>query len=103
MFVSCVSIYLFGVSCNSKKLSLKAFNLVSLMLTLYSIILGWEAANHKFMALELIINFVIWSVNICRSSDDGTCRIWDARYSHYSPRIYLPKPSEAATGWRTAS
>ncbi|KAK6941080.1 Bromodomain [Dillenia turbinata] len=25
------------------------------------------------------------------SSDDGTCRIWDARYSTRSPRIYVPK------------
>ncbi|GAV83610.1 WD40 domain-containing protein/Bromodomain domain-containing protein [Cephalotus follicularis] len=32
------------------------------------------------------------------SSDDGTCRIWDARYSNVSPRIYLPKPSETVTG-----
>ncbi|XP_031260091.1 PH-interacting protein isoform X2 [Pistacia vera] len=32
------------------------------------------------------------------SSDDGTCRIWDARYSHCSPRIYLPKPSDAVAG-----
>lgn len=32
------------------------------------------------------------------SSDDGTCRIWDARYSQCSPRIYLPKPSDAITG-----
>ncbi|XP_024044382.1 bromodomain and WD repeat-containing protein 1 isoform X4 [Citrus clementina] len=31
------------------------------------------------------------------SSDDGTCRIWDARYSQYSPRIYLPKPPDAIT------
>ncbi|XP_021609928.1 uncharacterized protein LOC110613189 isoform X5 [Manihot esculenta] len=29
------------------------------------------------------------------SSDDGTCRIWDARYSQCSPRIYVPKPSDA--------
>ncbi|KAF8387745.1 hypothetical protein HHK36_026399 [Tetracentron sinense] len=32
------------------------------------------------------------------SSDDGTCRIWDARFSQYSPRIYLPKPSDAVPG-----
>ncbi|KAJ7977653.1 Bromodomain and WD repeat-containing protein [Quillaja saponaria] len=32
------------------------------------------------------------------SSDDGTCRIWDARYSQCNPRIYLPKPSDAITG-----
>ncbi|CAK7348421.1 unnamed protein product [Dovyalis caffra] len=32
------------------------------------------------------------------SSDDGTCRIWDARYSQCSPRIYVPKPSDALTG-----
>ncbi|KAF5931439.1 hypothetical protein HYC85_032312 [Camellia sinensis] len=28
------------------------------------------------------------------SSDDGTCRIWDARYSQCSPRVYLPKPTD---------
>ncbi|KAF2304775.1 hypothetical protein GH714_037926 [Hevea brasiliensis] len=32
------------------------------------------------------------------SSDDGTCRIWDARYSQCSPRIYVPKPSDAISG-----
>ncbi|XP_065860340.1 uncharacterized protein [Euphorbia lathyris] len=32
------------------------------------------------------------------SSDDGTCRIWDARYSHCSPRIYVPKPSNSVAG-----
>ncbi|KAH7578253.1 hypothetical protein JRO89_XS01G0359900 [Xanthoceras sorbifolium] len=32
------------------------------------------------------------------SSDDGTCRIWDARYSQCSPRIYLPKPSDTIIG-----
>ncbi|KAK7278183.1 hypothetical protein RJT34_23208 [Clitoria ternatea] len=31
------------------------------------------------------------------SSDDGTCRIWDARNSH-SPRIYVPRPSDAING-----
>ncbi|XP_050376385.1 uncharacterized protein LOC126793802 isoform X2 [Argentina anserina] len=32
------------------------------------------------------------------SSDDGTCRIWDARYSQYRPRIFMPKPSDPLTG-----
>ncbi|KAJ8623351.1 hypothetical protein MRB53_031880 [Persea americana] len=32
------------------------------------------------------------------SSDDGTCRIWDARYSHFHPRIYIPKPPDAVAG-----
>ncbi|XP_019441306.1 PREDICTED: bromodomain and WD repeat-containing protein 1-like isoform X2 [Lupinus angustifolius] len=32
------------------------------------------------------------------SSDDGTCRLWDARYSQRNPRIYLPKPPVATTG-----
>ncbi|AEC10837.1 putative transcription factor WD40-like family [Arabidopsis thaliana] len=32
------------------------------------------------------------------SSDDGTCRIWDARYSQWLPRIYVPSPSDANTG-----
>ncbi|RDX89617.1 Bromodomain and WD repeat-containing protein 1, partial [Mucuna pruriens] len=31
------------------------------------------------------------------SSDDGTCRIWDARNSH-NPRIYVPQPPDAING-----
>ncbi|XP_019428466.1 PREDICTED: bromodomain and WD repeat-containing protein 3-like isoform X1 [Lupinus angustifolius] len=37
------------------------------------------------------------------SSDDGTCRLWDARYSQRNPRIYMPKPSDATTGQTNAS
>ncbi|OVA02540.1 Bromodomain [Macleaya cordata] len=36
--------------------------------------------------------------NLLSSSDDGTCRIWDARYSQLSPRIYIPKPTDATAG-----
>ncbi|KAM3759319.1 hypothetical protein ACB098_01G111600 [Castanea mollissima] len=32
------------------------------------------------------------------SSDDGTCRIWDARYSNLQPRVYIPKPSDILNG-----
>lgn len=32
------------------------------------------------------------------SSDDGTCRIWDARYSQFSPRIYVPRPPDSIAG-----
>ncbi|KAG8370507.1 hypothetical protein BUALT_Bualt14G0124000 [Buddleja alternifolia] len=32
------------------------------------------------------------------SSDDGTCRIWDARYSQFTPRIYVPKPPDSVAG-----
>ncbi|CAK9145214.1 unnamed protein product [Ilex paraguariensis] len=32
------------------------------------------------------------------SSDDGTCRIWDARQIQCSPRIYLPKPTDTVAG-----
>ncbi|MFS7938120.1 putative transcription factor WD40-like family [Helianthus anomalus] len=32
------------------------------------------------------------------SSDDGSCRIWDARNSQFSPRVYVPKPPEAQAG-----
>ncbi|KAL8138375.1 hypothetical protein V2J09_004376 [Rumex salicifolius] len=32
------------------------------------------------------------------SSDDGTCRIWDARNSQNKPRIYEPRRVEALTG-----
>ncbi|VFQ65122.1 unnamed protein product [Cuscuta campestris] len=35
------------------------------------------------------------------SSDDGTCRIWDARHSQYSPRLYVPKPPESVAGSST--
>ncbi|XP_024044381.1 bromodomain and WD repeat-containing protein 1 isoform X3 [Citrus clementina] len=49
-----------------------------------------------FFGWNLLCMFVD-PTNICRSSDDGTCRIWDARYSQYSPRIYLPKPPDAIT------
>ncbi|KAF6156947.1 hypothetical protein GIB67_039708 [Kingdonia uniflora] len=38
------------------------------------------------------------SYHLLSSSDDGTCRIWDARYTHVNPRIYLPKPSDDFTG-----
>lgn len=33
-----------------------------------------------------------------RSSDDGTCRIWDARQSNAKPRIYIPKPLVTLAG-----
>ncbi|GAB2265781.1 hypothetical protein Dimus_000817 [Dionaea muscipula] len=32
------------------------------------------------------------------SSDDGTCRLWDARYSQFKPRIYIPKPIDSSAG-----
>lgn len=32
------------------------------------------------------------------SSDDGTCRIWDARYSQSTPRLFVPKPLESLAG-----
>ncbi|KAI3449399.1 hypothetical protein Pfo_006064 [Paulownia fortunei] len=36
--------------------------------------------------------------HLLSSSDDGTCRVWDARYSQCRPRVYLPKPTDANTG-----
>ncbi|XP_050372608.1 uncharacterized protein LOC126790430 [Argentina anserina] len=36
--------------------------------------------------------------HLLSSSDDGTCRIWDARNSQLTPRIYIPKPSDTITG-----
>ncbi|GMY27897.1 bromodomain and WD repeat-containing protein 3 [Fagus crenata] len=36
--------------------------------------------------------------HLLSSSDDGTCRIWDARYSQLSPRIYAPRPSDSVAG-----
>lgn len=32
------------------------------------------------------------------SSDDGTCRIWDARNSQLSPRLYVPRPPDNVSG-----
>ncbi|CAL5184297.1 unnamed protein product [Lathyrus oleraceus] len=29
------------------------------------------------------------------SSDDGTCRIWDARHTQSNPRLYVPKPFDS--------
>lgn len=36
--------------------------------------------------------------NLLSSSDDGTCRIWDATKSQLSPRIYLPRPIDPTAG-----
>ncbi|XP_047969785.1 PH-interacting protein [Salvia hispanica] len=36
--------------------------------------------------------------HLLSSSDDGTCRLWDGRYSHTRPRVYIPKPTDALTG-----
>ncbi|CAH9132580.1 unnamed protein product [Cuscuta epithymum] len=32
------------------------------------------------------------------SSDDGTCRVWDARYSQCTPRVYLPRQTDVISG-----
>ncbi|XP_021730241.1 PH-interacting protein-like [Chenopodium quinoa] len=37
------------------------------------------------------------------SADDGTCRLWDARYSQFKPRIYLPKPPDAGKSTAASS
>ncbi|KAK4425942.1 PH-interacting protein [Sesamum alatum] len=42
------------------------------------------------------------SYQLLSSSDDGTCRIWDARYSQFTPRIYVPKPSDSLAGRNNA-
>lgn len=36
--------------------------------------------------------------HLLSSSDDGTCRIWDARDFHINPRVYSPKPEENTAG-----
>lgn len=36
--------------------------------------------------------------HLLSSSDDGTCRVWDGRYSQSRPRVYIPKPTDALTG-----
>ncbi|GMH08553.1 hypothetical protein Nepgr_010393 [Nepenthes gracilis] len=37
------------------------------------------------------------------SSDDGTCRLWDARYSQFKPKIYVPRPSDSTAGKSNAA
>lgn len=49
-----------------------------------------------------VLNLTFMTYEICRSSDDGTCRIWDARNSH-NPRIYVPRPPDAINGQIIAS
>lgn len=36
--------------------------------------------------------------HLLSSSDDGTCRLWDARNTQVAPRIYVPKPSDSPAG-----
>ncbi|CAA0831983.1 Unknown protein [Striga hermonthica] len=36
--------------------------------------------------------------HLLSSSDDGSCRVWEARSSQCRPRVYLPKPSDATNG-----
>lgn len=45
-----------------------------------------------FILFGIFINYFVPLLNFCRSSDDGTCRIWDARGAQFAPRIYLPRP-----------
>ncbi|KAG6667993.1 PH-interacting protein [Carya illinoinensis] len=40
--------------------------------------------------------------HLLSSSDDGTCRIWDARNSQLSPSIYIPRPSDSLPGKNNA-
>ncbi|XWS38951.1 hypothetical protein CRYUN_Cryun18bG0007700 [Craigia yunnanensis] len=37
------------------------------------------------------------------SSDDGTCRIWDAMNAEIRPRIYVPRPSDSVAGKNNGS
>ncbi|OMO58445.1 hypothetical protein COLO4_34646 [Corchorus olitorius] len=37
------------------------------------------------------------------SSDDGTCRIWDAVHAHNPPRIFIPRPSDSVAGKNNGS
>lgn len=60
-------------------------------------IFSWELGMF-YTASGLVISYLLFFGNLCRSSDDGTCRIWDARYSQWLPRIYVPSPSDASTG-----
>lgn len=52
--------------------------------------------------MKLFLNhfalLVILHNNLYRSSDDGTCRVWDARSSQCPPQIYMPKPPGTLTG-----
>ncbi|XP_010546988.1 PREDICTED: PH-interacting protein isoform X2 [Tarenaya hassleriana] len=37
------------------------------------------------------------------SSDDGTCRIWDARGTQFAPRIYVPRPQDGKNSGPSSS
>lgn len=36
--------------------------------------------------------------HLLSSSDDGTCRLWDARNTQVAPRLYVPRPSDSPPG-----
>ncbi|XP_047310637.1 bromodomain and WD repeat-containing protein 1 [Impatiens glandulifera] len=36
--------------------------------------------------------------HLLSSSDDGSCRIWDTRFSQINPRIYVPRPPDSSAG-----
>lgn len=65
-------------------------------LSLYFVGLGFVSSLSFFWVSHSFIYFVIFC--IYRSSDDGTCRIWDARHLQSTPRIYAPKPSDVIAG-----
>lgn len=59
---------------------------------------NWIISNcisgYKYLySLYFFLLLLLW-----RSSDDGTCRIWDARHSQSTPRIYIPRPHDSAIG-----
>ncbi|OMO53529.1 hypothetical protein CCACVL1_28562 [Corchorus capsularis] len=41
--------------------------------------------------------------HLLSSSDDGTCRIWDAVHAHNPPRIFIPRPSDSVAGKNNGS
>ncbi|KAG6531361.1 hypothetical protein ZIOFF_005167 [Zingiber officinale] len=53
------------------------------------------AFNPRPAAVYQLLSFDPFLV---RSSDDGTCRIWDARQSNAKPHIYIPKPLDTLAG-----
>lgn len=54
-------------------------------------------SEYPFCACVQISHCLI-VLDLCRSSDDGTCRIWDARSSQCPARVFVPRRTADVAG-----